>query len=93
MINLTRKTKPSSILMLIKYIKDVNESGSSPLSELDIFSAKKLLILADILKMRSLEKELLTVVIIQKLDRDNVIEFLNISHSKSVEKKFAYRNE
>ena len=43
--------------------------------------------------MRELEKTLLTVIIIQKLDRDNVVEFLNISYSKSVEKKFEYRNE
>ena len=49
--------------------------------------------LAEVLKMRDLEKTLLLVVIMQKLDKDNVTEFLNLAHSKSVAKKGEYRSE
>ena len=70
--------------MLLKYIEEAEESGLSYLQQLDIYSAKKLLILAEVLKMRDLEKILLLHVIIPKLDRENVIDFLNLAYSKSV---------
>ena len=78
---------------MIKYIQEANEVGCAKLQELDIYSIKKILILAEVLKMRELERTLLTVVTMQMLDRENVVDFLNLSYSKSVQRKMDYRNE
>ena len=43
--------------------------------------------------MRDLEKTLLTLIIMQKLNRDNVTDFLNLAHSKWVQKKAEYKLE
>ena len=74
-------------------MKNADVSGNAMLSNLDIYTARELVCLADKLKMRALEKTLLVVVLTQKLDRDTVIDFLNLSHKKVEQKSVAYRNE
>ena len=63
------------------------------LQNLDIYTAKQLVLLADTLKMRGLEKNMLLVVLMQKLDRDTVVDFLNLAHKKIEQKQISYRSE
>ena len=81
------------VILLIEYVKNADVSGNALLSNLDIYTARELVCLADKLKMRALEKTLLVVVLTQKIDRDTVIDFLNLSHKKVEQKSVAYRNE
>ena len=92
-INLPKRTQSSILLLLIDYVENYEISGNSILAGLDVYTAKQLVLLADTLKMRALEKLLLTVVLMQKLDRDTVMDFLNLSHKKVEQKSLAYRNE
>ena len=43
--------------------------------------------MADDLKMRKLEQELLNKMIIQMLNKLNVIDFLNVAHNRVIEKR------
>ena len=53
---------------------------------MDIVSAKRLVRVMDVLKMRRLENRTLLKIILPQVNRDNVLELLNMTHHRVLHK-------
>ena len=58
---------------------------------MDIVTAKRLVRVMDVLKMRRLENRTLLKVILPQVNRDNVLELLNMAHYRVLHKKRQYK--
>ena len=54
---------------------------------MDIVTAKRLVRVMDVLRMRRLEKRTLLKIILPQVNRDNVLELLNMAHFRVLHKK------
>ena len=77
MIRLTKQTLPSVLLLAIQYIED----KFVPDNQLDMETVFRLAKVADELKMRELENDLLTRTAMQLLNKNNVILYIGEAHT------------
>ena len=63
-------------------VLDHVDKGKEFPNNIDLYIASNVLTIAEALKMRDLEKKFLMDIIMPTLNRDNVIFFLKVAHSK-----------
>ena len=63
-------------------VLDYVDKGKEFPNNIDLYIASNVLTIAEALKMRDLEKKFLMDIIMPTLNRDNVIFFLKVGHSK-----------
>ena len=89
MIRLPKTTLPSVLLLVIKFIDNKFLMDSS----MDLETSFHIAMIADELKMRKLESELLSTTIMQLINKQNVLFFLNTTWLRVSEKRKQYRGE
>lgn len=88
-MRLSKDTLPSILLLVLKYIDNKFFFDQS----MDLDTSFRVAKIADELKMRDLERDLLCKTIILMINKQNVIYFLNTAYEKVEEKKKQYRGE
>jgi len=88
-MRLSKNTLPSVLLLVLKYIDNKFFFDQ----HMDLDTSFRVANIADELKMRDLERELLCKTIMLMINKQNVIQFLNTAFDKVEEKKKQYRGE
>mmetsp|Transcript_30020 Transcript_30020/g.37151 ORF Transcript_30020/g.37151 Transcript_30020/m.37151 type:complete len:123 (+) Transcript_30020:367-735(+) len=85
-MRLSKQTLPSIFILVLQYIDNKFFFDAS----MDFETSFKVVQIADELKMRKLESELLCETIMQAINKQNVIPLLNTTHDRLIQKKDEY---
>ena len=77
-IELPDTIKPDVLLMLLDYI----EKGKEFPNKIDMYIAQNVVQIAEILKLKQIEKKFLMEIIMPALNRENVIYFVKMAYNK-----------
>lgn len=89
MMRLSKDTLPSVLLIMIRFIEEKFIFDNT----VDLDTTFMCVKIADQLKMRNLERELLTTLVMQMINKVNVIDYVGPAHVQVVAKKKMYRGE
>ena len=77
-IKLPDSTKADILIMFLDYI----DKGKELPNKIDLYIAQNVILIAEALKMRQIEKKFLLEILMPMLNRENIIFFIKMSYNK-----------
>jgi hypothetical protein len=82
-IRLPDSTKADILIMFLDYI----DKGKELPNKIDLYIAKNVILIAEALKMRQIEKKFLLEILMPMLNRENIIFFTKMGYNKLTAKQ------